>query len=57
MMRVTIHLCSRADYWPLLEPIRDARRALWLRARKGSRDAEMADGGEHAARRARATAR
>src|SRR3954470_22302406 len=33
LMRVTIHLCSRADYWPLLEPIRPARRAAWLRSR------------------------
>ena len=43
MMRVTIHLCSRADYWPLLEPIRAARRDLWLRTRKGLTDAEMTD--------------
>jgi hypothetical protein len=42
LMRVTIHLCSRADYWPLLEPIRAARRALWLRARKATTDADMA---------------
>jgi hypothetical protein len=41
LMRVTIHLCSRADYWPLLQPIRGARRALWLRARKGVTDADM----------------
>ena len=27
-MRVTIHLVSRADYWPLADAIRDARRAL-----------------------------
>ena len=31
-MRVTIHLVSRADYWPLALAIRAARRALWLRA-------------------------
>ncbi|WP_028065350.1 winged helix DNA-binding domain-containing protein [Solirubrobacter soli] len=41
MMRVTIHLCSRADYWPLLEPIRGARRALWLRTRKDLTEGEM----------------
>jgi hypothetical protein len=41
MMRVTIHLCSREDYWPLLEPIRDARRASWLRPRKGIAAAAM----------------
>jgi hypothetical protein len=44
LMRVTIHLCSRADFWPLLEPIRAARRNLWLRARKGFSEAEMAAG-------------
>jgi hypothetical protein len=42
LMRVTIHLCSSADYWPLLEPIRAARRTLWLRARKGTTEVEMA---------------
>jgi hypothetical protein len=41
LMRVTIHLCSATDYWPLLEPIREARRALWLRTRKELTDAEM----------------
>jgi hypothetical protein len=46
MMRITIHLCSRGDYWPLLEPIRDARRALWLRTRKQLTDAEMTDAAE-----------
>jgi len=50
MMRVTIHLCSAADYWPLLEPIRAARRALWLRARKELTEADMAQ----AARKLRA---
>ena len=28
-MRATIHLVSRADYWPLALAIRDARRAWW----------------------------
>jgi len=32
LMRGTIHLVSRADYWPLALAVRDARRALWLRA-------------------------
>jgi hypothetical protein len=41
LMRVTIHLCSAADYWPLLEPIREARRTLWLRTRKGLTEADM----------------
>lgn len=31
LMRVTIHLVSRADYWPFALAVRDARRALWLR--------------------------
>ena len=31
LMRVTIHLVSRADYWPLALATREARRALWLR--------------------------
>ena len=34
LMRSTIHLVSRADYWPLAIAIRDARRASWLRATK-----------------------
>jgi hypothetical protein len=41
MMRVTIHLCSAADYWPLLEPIRAARRASWLRGHKALSAEEM----------------
>jgi hypothetical protein len=32
LMRVTIHIVSRRDYWPLAEAGRDARRAWWLRA-------------------------
>jgi hypothetical protein len=32
LMRVTIHLVSAGDYWPLALAVRDARRALWLRA-------------------------
>lgn len=32
LMRVTIHLVSQADYWPLALAVRDARRSLWLRA-------------------------
>jgi hypothetical protein len=36
LMRATIHLVSRADYWPLALGIREARRAWWLRvARRG----------------------
>jgi hypothetical protein len=32
LMRVTIHLVSARDYWPLAIAVRDARRDLWLRA-------------------------
>ena len=32
LMRHTIHLVSRADYWPLAFAVREARRASWLRA-------------------------
>jgi hypothetical protein len=46
LMRVTIHLASRADYWPLALATRAARRALWLRATKGPREPEMAAAAE-----------
>ena len=44
LMRATIHLVSRADYWPVALAIRDARRAWWVRVHKGltERDAEQA---------------
>ncbi|HEV2759868.1 MAG TPA: winged helix DNA-binding domain-containing protein [Acidimicrobiales bacterium] len=32
LMRVTIHLVSAEDYWPLALAVRDARRDHWLRA-------------------------
>ena len=32
LMRVTIHLVSARDYWPLALAVREARRTLWLRA-------------------------
>ncbi len=35
LMRHTIHLVSRADYWPLSHAISAARRAHWLRVSKG----------------------
>src|SRR5215218_2084068 len=35
LMRSTIHLVSREDFWPLALAIRDARRASWLRSRRG----------------------
>ena len=34
LMRVTIHLVSRADYWPLTDAVRDERRVRWLRGRE-----------------------
>ena len=37
LMRSTIHLVSRADYWPLALAIRDARRAWWQRVTKQRR--------------------
>ena len=33
LMRITIHLASRADYWPLALAVRETRRAQWLRVR------------------------
>jgi hypothetical protein len=35
LMRVTIHLVSREDYWPIASAVREARRALWLRTHPG----------------------
>jgi hypothetical protein len=34
LMRSTIHLVSREDYWPFAVAVRGARRASWLRAAK-----------------------
>ena len=42
LMRVTIHLVSPRDYWPLAVAVREARRALWLRAWKEPAAEEMA---------------
>jgi winged helix DNA-binding protein len=53
LLRTTIHLVSRADYWPLAIATRPARRAGWLRVTKGPREPEM----EAAARRLRAALR
>ena len=33
LMRITIHLVSRADYWPLALAVRETRRQHWLRTR------------------------
>lgn len=35
LMRVTIHLVSAEDYWPLAIAVRAARRTYWLRATRG----------------------
>jgi winged helix DNA-binding protein len=34
LMRVTIHLVSKGDYWPLAVAIRNGRREWWLRAQR-----------------------
>jgi hypothetical protein len=34
LMRGTIHLVSRSDYWPLELAVRDARRAWWIRTHR-----------------------
>ena len=38
LMRATIHLVSRADYWPLTEAIRAERRAWWERTHNKQAD-------------------
>src|SRR4051794_8925019 len=40
LMRMTIHLVSRADYWPFALATRAARRAHWLRTRPGAPPSE-----------------
>ena len=47
LMRVTIHLVSRRDYWPFALATREARRALWLRGERRAPGArEMAAAAE-----------
>ena len=41
LMRSTIHVVSRRDYWPLAIAVREARRQSWLRARPGMNAREM----------------
>jgi hypothetical protein len=41
MMRATIHLVSKADYWPLTVAIRDARRRWWERVHPSADPKEM----------------
>ena len=38
LMRVTIHLVSRADYWPLRRAIERGQREWWLRVHAGGTD-------------------
>jgi hypothetical protein len=38
IMRTTIHLVSKADYWPLTVAVRKTRNEHWLRAHKGRID-------------------
>jgi hypothetical protein len=40
LMRATIHLVSRRDYWPLALAVRDARREWWLRVMRGGPSAQ-----------------
>src|ERR1700754_46453 len=45
LMRSTIHLVSRADYWPLALAVREARQRAWARSVKGD-EAAMRRGAE-----------
>lgn len=40
LMRGTIHLVSRADYWPIAAAIRQTMREWWLRVNRGGRTPE-----------------
>jgi hypothetical protein len=51
LMRVTIHMISRREYWPAVEAIREGRRTGWLKA---TRNPEGAVHMEAQARRVRA---
>jgi hypothetical protein len=50
MMRMTIHLVSPRDYWPLTEAVRESRRESWLKGHRGRVDPRRV---EAVARRAR----
>jgi hypothetical protein len=55
LMRVTIHLVARGDYWPFALATRDARRASWVRSRRGAdSDEELAAAAERVRERLRA---
>ncbi len=38
MLRATIHMSSRRDYWPVVDAVREARRDWWLRATRRQGD-------------------
>jgi hypothetical protein len=40
IMRTTIHLVSKGDYWPFTVAVRETRNAHWLRAHRGRIDPE-----------------
>ncbi|MGZ8648167.1 MAG: winged helix DNA-binding domain-containing protein [Solirubrobacteraceae bacterium] len=51
LMRATIHLVSRADYWPFALATREARKPWWLRARRGELGAEEMESAARTLRR------
>ncbi len=45
LVRATIHLVARRDYWPFALAVRTVRRAMWLRATRGAvSELDMAEG-------------
>jgi Winged helix DNA-binding domain len=44
LLRSTIHLVSRADYWPFALAVQEGRRAWWLRTRRGQISARQMSG-------------
>ena len=52
LMRSTIHLVSKHDYWPIEEAIRDERRDAWLKAYPHRPDGKVITGAARRARRA-----
>ena len=51
LMRVTIHLVSAADYWPLTIAVRAARRERWMRARPEMSESQLRAAAEKAKHR------
>jgi Winged helix DNA-binding domain len=52
LMRMTIHLVSREDFWPIALAVRDVRRAMWLRSRPEPISAASIAGAARTVRRA-----